>query len=656
MYLLRQLIPGQGQWRAVRDRLSYYVRRLLRTISPATRPGMGAVPHADGVTFRVWAPHADQVFVSGDFNRWSTWRAPLAHEANGYWSANIARARVGDAYKFVVRNGDQTLLRTDPYARVVVPPHNNGVIVSGQFDWGAPDETAYQPPNWNELIIYELHIGTFHVPAHVPAKEADTDPARDAAANHAATTIGTFRTARDKLPYLKELGVTAIELMPVQEFAGDYSWGYNPAHPFAVTQTYGGHVALKELVNAAHAHGIAVILDVVYNHFGPQGLDLWRFDGWYENDKGGIYFYNDWRAKTPWADTRPDYGRPEVRQYIRDNVVSWLEEYHVDGLRWDATSYIRNAHGHDSDPGADIAEGWALLRWVNDEAHARYPGRIQIAEDMQDNAWITKETAQDGAGFDAQWDARFVHAVRQAIIAAHDEARDMAAVRDAIALRNHNDAFARVLFTESHDEVANGNARVPEEIAPGQADTVFAKKRSVLGAVMVMTAPGIPLLFQGQEFLESGWFDDHVPLDWRKAQTHAGIVALYRDLIGLRRNVQGVTRGLLGQHINVHHVDNDAKLIAFHRWDAGGPGDDVIVVLNFANRTQPGYTIGFPHPGLWRVRFNSDEGRYAAEFDDHRCPDVVAAAVPGVERAIDGMPYWGNLTLAPYAALILSQE
>ena len=162
--------------------------------------------------------------------------------------------------------------------------------------------------------------------------------------------------------------------MPAMEFAGDVSWGYNPAHIFAVESAYGGPEGFKAFIEAAHRSGIAVILDVVYNHFGPSDLDLWQFDGWSENDKGGIYFYNDWRSDTPWGDTRPDYGRSEVRQFIRDNALYWLEEYHLDGLRFDMTLYIRSVRGDEGDEGDALEEGWSLLQWINGEIAEHFPG------------------------------------------------------------------------------------------------------------------------------------------------------------------------------------------------------------------------------------------------------------------------------------------
>ena len=209
----------------------------------------------------------------------------------------MAGAEVGHEYRFVIGAGDTELWRNDPYARHVTHWSGNAIVSDGSFDWGT---TAYGTPTWDELVIYELHVGTFNdAPGGGP---------------------GSFRSVRNRLGYLSDLGVNAIELMPSAEFATDFSWGYNPSCIFAIEAAYDGPTALKELIRAAHEHGIAVLFDVVYNHFGPSDLDLWRFDGWSENGKGGIYFYNDARCQTPWGDTRPDYGREEIRSFIADNA------------------------------------------------------------------------------------------------------------------------------------------------------------------------------------------------------------------------------------------------------------------------------------------------------------------------------------------------
>jgi len=592
-----------------------------RRINTSVVPGMGAKPFESGASFRVWAPNANSVHVAGDFNSWSSTNSRLVAEGGGYWSLEHRNAFPGQRYKYVIRNGNQTLWRTDPYEEQVTNSVGDSVIFDDGFPW---TDGQFQMPPWNELVIYEMHLGTFNdLPGGGP---------------------GTFDTAAQRLDYLQSLGINAIKLMPVNEFAGDFSWGYNPSHPFAVESAYGGPRKLKEFVNAAHARGIAVILDVVHNHWGPSDLSLWRFDGWYQGSFGGIYFYQDNRSITPWGDTRPDYGRSEVRQYIRDNVMMWLEDFHIDGLRFDSTLNIRR-HNSGENP-----EGWGLLRWINDEVKARQPWKIMIAEDLQIDAWITRPTQDGGAGFDSQWTAAFVHPVREVIETPNDANRDMFAIRDAINHNYNGDRFQRVIYTESHDEVANGRTRVPEAIWPGNADSWFSQKRSTLGGVLVMTAPGIPMIFQGQEILEDGWFDDQDPVDWSKEVTHAGIRQLYTDLIKLRRNWFNNTRGLRGQHVNVFHTNNQQKMVAFHRWDQGGSGDDVIVVMNFSGQSRNNYRIGLPRSGVWNVRFNSDWNGYSSIFGNFFTPDVTSQNVPW-----DGLNFSGVINIAPYTAVILTQ-
>lgn len=592
------------------------------TNTPATLPGMGAIVAENGVGFRVWAPHADAVTVFGSFNEWDAAAHPLTNERNGYWYGFVDGAKVGDEYKFSITNGDNTFARVDPYALQVTSSVGNGVIYDhAAFDW--ENVGAHCPPH-NEIVIYEMHVGSF-------TNEGDGP--------------GTLSDALGKLDHLLALGVNTVQIMPVAEFAGDLSWGYNPAHIFAVESAYGGPDALKTFVRECHKKGLAVIQDVVYNHFGPSDLDLWTFDGWSENGKGGIYFYNDWKSETPWGDTRPDYGRGEVRQFIHDNAMMWLRDYRMDGLRLDMTPYMRSKDGS----GFDIPEGWSLMRWIADTVRDEYPGRILIAEDLHSNAKVTSQDA-DGAGFHAQWDAQFVHPVREAITQVSDDWRSAKAVATAIDY-DYGDAFARVIYTESHDEVANGKARVPQEIDPGNASGWPAQKRSTLGAALVMTSPGIPMIFQGQEFLEGAWFRDDVPLDWHRNANFAGIANLYRDLINLRLNRGGVTKGLTGQGLNVYKVDDDNNLLVFQRWFDHGPGDDVVIVVNMDADPKEYQPIGLPSGGLWKLRFNSDSRAYSSIFGDFQSFDMEA-----YEEDYDGMQWHGNVSIAPYSVLIYSQD
>ena len=279
-----------------------------------------------------------------------------------------------------------------------------------------------------------------------------------------------------------------------------------------------------------------------------------------------------------------------------------------------------------------------------------FPKAILISEDLRNHGAMTDDPHIGGAGFHAQWDANFVHPVRAAVITPEDGQRSMDAERDAVLNRYNDDAFRRVVYSESHDEVANGKARVPQEIDGNDATGWFARKRSTLAAALVMTAPGIPMLFQGQEFLEGGWFRDDVPLDWHQQQTFRGIVVLYRDLIALRRNFKGLSRGLCGQNTSVFHVNDAINMIAFQRWDQHGRGDDVVVVMNFSVDARKGYELGFPDAGLWHVVLNSDSQFYSADFGHTQSPDV--SAEPG-ER--DGMPANALVDIAPYSVLIFSQ-
>jgi 1,4-alpha-glucan branching enzyme len=600
-----------------------------KTNTAMKHPGMGAMLSAKVVTFRVWAPHAQQVYVIGTFNDWSKTSTPLAKEENGYWSTDVLDVKIGDEYRYLIHGLKGPISRIDPYARKVTNSTGNGVIYDPKaFDWG---NNNFHMATGNELVIYEMHVGTFNV------KEEGRP--------------GTFESATEKLPYLQKLGINAVEVMPIVEFSGDFSWGYNPSHPFAVESIYGGPDDFKHFVKAAHEHDIAVIVDVVYNHFGPGDLDLWQFDGWSENDKGGIYFYNDHRSYTPWGDTRPDYGREEVRQYLRNNVMMWFEEYHADGLRWDMIAYIKSIDGNDDNPNSAIPEGWSLMQWINVEIQKLFPGKISIGESMKNNPWVIKDVGAGGAGFNAQWDAEFVHPVRQAVILRDDKLRDLGSVSKAIEHRYDLDVFRRIIYTESHDEVANGRARVPEEIWPGKVDSWFSKKRSTLGGALVLTSPGIPMIFEGQELLEDRWFQDKVPIDWSRVQDEHGILKMYQDLIALRRNLSGMTRGLCGQNTHIYHFDDRTKIIAFHRWDKLGPADSVVVVVNMINQNSDDYVIGFPRAGLWKTRFNSDSYKYGPTFANHSTPDVQAH-----EEKIDGLPCSGKISIGPYTVVIFSQD
>jgi 1,4-alpha-glucan branching enzyme len=594
------------------------------------QPGMGALPFEEGVAFRVWAPNADAMSVMGSFNDWSVDRNPLSREGDSeFWYCEVRGAKIGDEYKFLV--GKSKTPKIDPYARQVTSTSGNGIVQP----W-APEllkkplsPSDFKMPTWNDLILLEIHIGSFS------GKDGK----------------GTFESAIEKLPGLAKVGINAVEIMPVSAFPGEYSEGYNPALPFAVEQNYGGSLGLAKFVSAAHEHGIAVILDVVYNHFGPDDLSgcLWQFDGSNENGYGGIYFYQDWRAETPWGKmNRPDYGRPEVRQYIRDNALQWVEQFQVDGLRFDSVSHIRNVDGNNDDPAHDLPDGWSLLQWINEEIAKRNPWKITIAEDLLHNEWVTRPTGAGGAGFGSQWDIGFSRTIREALEQSADEDRDLVAVANTISTVFDENAFCRVIYTESHDDSGRERHRMAGNIDPEHPTSVFARKRSLLGGTAVLTSPGVPLLLQGQVIFEVDDFDDSTSQDWKRSKKFKGMTLAYEDLIALRKNAAGRTKGLSGQGIQI--VVEGPDLIVFHRFDVGGPGDDVIVALNFTNKSFDSARIGFPREGFWKVRFNSDWQGYSPEFGNYFSYDTTASSEPFGEFGFSG-----NIGIGPYSAVILSQ-
>jgi 1,4-alpha-glucan branching enzyme len=590
-------------------------------------PGMGAIVTPDGVTFRVWAPNADRLWVMGSFNDWNEENCPMSHEDQGYWSCHSVDAQPGDEYKFIIHNKDLVLHKNDPYAKKMNHSNGNGVIIDLWKDW---KDHNFKPAPINEWVLYELHIGTF---------------SREGLKDH---EVGNFYTAAKRLDYLQDLGINVIELMPVSEFPGDHSWGYNPSHPFAVETSYGGPEGLLHFVYEAHIRGIAVILDVVYNHFGPTDMDLWQFDGWEENGFGGIYFYNDHRAKTPWGDTRPDYGRPEVRNYLRDNAMLWLEIYQCDGLRLDATAIIRLINHEEGGSGSPLEEGVVFMRDLNAEISEKFPHKIMVAEDLKVDQMVTQSLNEGGLGFHCQWGNGFAHTIKEVLIEQDDANINFQSLLDVLFRKFNNDVFQRVIFSESHDEVSIKFSRLPDEIQPGEAEGEFAKKKSTLGALTLLTAPGIPMLFQGQEFLTYKCFSDESPLEWDRIKQFSGIVDMYRDLIHLRKSLDESTRGLNGQEALLFHQNDEGLVLAYSRFHGDDEQNPVVVILNFSHETKQGYRIGIPYNGNWKVVFNSGWNGYDEDFSQVELSHIERMeGVDGFAHAIMvDIPSYGGLILA----------
>ncbi len=291
----------------------------------------------------------------------------------------------------------------------------------------------------------------------------------------------------------------------------------------------------------------------------------------------------------------PDFGRPEVRRYILDNVRMWLDEYRLDGLRVDGTFHTRSASKEETSPYCPLPEGWSLLKDMTAMVREEFPDKYIIAEDMREDPVMVRPVADGGAGFHAQWSDRITHAARMPAHTAAEETAMMRTFREILEARYTDDAMQRVIFSESHDN-AGKDGRIPDAVNPADSESDESIRRSLLAAAVMFTATGVPQIFQGQEVLDTRYFDiwNPPPLDLSRIETFPGVFQFFCDIIALRRNTTGVTAGLTGRHINVFHQDDDAAVLAWHRAKSGGVGDDVLVIANFSNRLHATHEIAPP--------------------------------------------------------------
>lgn len=549
--------------------------------APGAEVPMGAAVRGQGTArstvFRVWAPQAAKVELTGEFNGWNKDALQKELARPGHWALENRRAKPGDAYRFLV-DGQP---RRDPRARAVDMEKNLGFILDPrEDDWGAA--AAWKMPPREDLVMYELHLGTFA--AGIPGS---TPP---------------FDKAIKRLPYLKALGINCIQLMPVNEFPGDRSWGYNPGDLFAVETSYGGADGFKKFIRACHTNGIAVVLDIVHNHYGPDQIAAWQFDPGAPG--GGIYFYNDEeRASTEWG-PRPDYSKPEVRAFIVDSVRMFLTEYRLDGFRWDSVHNIRYyLNGQRSN-----ADGDRLLAEANDWMRKHTPDALRIAEDHAFDG--------GGVGFEAQWNSAF-QATLSMFLRRPDAQRDLPLFAAELERLN---GLSWVNFAECHDSAGdlNQHHRLPAYIDPATPDSPRARALALLAGGIVMTVPGFPMLLQGFEMHDTEDFSDNIPVPWARAQnTHSGLVRANADLIHLRRNTKGFTPGLKGEELTLLHVDDAEKVLAYSRQARNAPKDRAcVVVANFAGKPLKQYGVRFPGSGAWFCHYNSGSAAYAKDFDN----------------------------------------
>ena len=572
-----------------------------------------------GVHFRVWAPRSKVVRVELDEGS----AAELKAEGNGYFSGTASEAAVGGRYRYRLDHG----AFPDPASRFQPEgPHGPSQVVN-------PEDFVWSDLGWNGVmqgsqIVYEMHIGTF-------------------------TPEGTWTAARSRLPYLAELGVTVLELMPVADFPGRFGWGYDGVNLFAPTRLYGDPDDFRNFVDAAHGLGLGVILDVVYNHLGPDGNCLKEFSLDYFTDR----YKNEWGE--PLNFDGPNSG--PVREFFLANAKCWIREYHLDGLRLDATQQI-----FDRSPEHIIA---AIGRTVRESASAR--GTYIVAENESQHSRLVRSTTEGGLGMDALWNDDFHHTATVALTG-HREAyysdyrgtpqEFISSMKWGYLFQGQRYVWQKkrrgtpafglepwrfVNYIQNHDQIANSlrGVRVHELTSPGRLKAMTA---------LMLLGPGSPMLFQGQEFAASNpflYFADHNPelaklvakgrkeflsqfrtlgqsesewhladphspetfarckLDLSERQKHAEAYALHRDLIRLRRCDPVFSQPRRGG-VDGAVLSGDAFVLRFF----GDAGNDRLLLVNLGGDVDlnpaPEPLLAPPENRAWRIQWSSEDARY----------------------------------------------
>ena len=549
----------------------------------------------DGYLFRVWAPCAVAVSVVGDFNFWNVDDLPMQPIGGGVWEVFSVYAKPGGAYKFCVRGADgRTVYKTDPYARrCCALPDTSGMIEpparhiwhDGLYRARKKRQNALQRP----MNIYEVHAGSWK--------------------RHEDGGYYTFDDlARELIPYVKGMGYTHIELMPVMEFPYEPSWGYQVTGYFAPTHRYGSPEQLRNFVDACHQANLGVILDWVPAHFPKDENGLFEFDG------SCCYELSDpqMREHPEWGTRIFDYAKPEVRSFLISNAVYWLEEFHADGLRVDAVAsmlyldYNRREYKPNKFGGKENLDAIDFLRKLNAAAFRADPAALMIAEESTAFPLITKPDYDGGLGFLFKWNMGWMNDML------HYMALDPLWRKGSHNALTFSMTYAyseNFILPLSHDEVVHGKRSLIEKM-PGDYDSKFANLRVFYG--YQMTHPGKKLNFMGNEFAQFIEWNYKQGLDWlllgydrhRQMQDFVRTLNhLYLDAPALWENDSD-----WGGFQWIAPDDCDNSVISFRR--ISRKGQELLVICNFCPVLREGYRLGVPKAGWYVPVLNSDGERF----------------------------------------------
>jgi 1,4-alpha-glucan branching enzyme len=592
-----------------------------------------------GVHFAVWAPSASRVSVVGDFNRWDGRVHPMrSRGSSGIWELFLPELAEGSIYKYEIIGPDGHILplKADPYAfRSELRPNTGSVVASlDRHLWNDAhwlNERSHKNCFDSPISIYEVHLGSWR---RIPERH-------DRWLN--------YRELADQLiPYVKELGYTHIELLPVMEHPFDGSWGYQTLGYFSATSRYGSPAEFMEFVDRCHQAGIGVFLDWTPAHFPRDAHGLAYFDGTH------LYEHSDPRqgAHPDWGTLVYNYGRNEVQNYLISNALFWLDKYHLDGLRVDAVAsmlyldysrkpgeWVPNQFG-----GRENLEAVAFLKHMNEVVHGKFPGVLTIAEESTSWPAVSRPTYLGGLGFSFKWNMGWMH----------DTLRYFSA--DPIHRKyEHNNltfsflyAFSEnFLLPFSHDEVVHGKKSLLHKMS-GDLWQQFANLRLLFA--YHYAHPGKKLLFMGQEFAQRKEWSEAHSVDWHLLQhdSHRGIQRLGADLNKLYaaepalHEVDFEWRGF--EWLDANDADN--SVLSFLR-RGKNPDDFLVVVVNATPVVREGYLIGVPQRGFYAEILNTDAAIYGGS-NVGNLGGLTTNPVPHMNQ-----PFSLSLTLPPLAAILL---